>query len=165
MSKVAPKTEGATGAASGSAGSSAPASTTANSTVRVAPIIAPVSSAVAMPERSSLNKGSKSLYPFASLVAVGQSFGVKNKTAKQLASIVSNANKNAADHATKHPVQKKDANGQPIPKTTPVTDPSGIVTQVPTGEFENEDAREYFVVDTDPKTDPDGATSRVFRNK
>lgn len=47
---------------------------------------------IAIPDRP-VRRGNPSLYPFDTLTEAGMAFGVKDKTAKQLGSIVSNANK------------------------------------------------------------------------
>lgn len=120
-----------------------------------APVISAVRTDVAMPVKTS-NRGSKSLYDFDALTAAGMSIGVTNKTAKQLSSIISNANRKAM-------VQKKDANGALVFKTTELKDAAGNVTIMPTTEPEMVKTKEFFAVDTDPKTDPDKATARIFR--
>lgn len=124
---------------------------------RVAPVLTIVSNAVPMPERSS-NRGSKTSYPFEALTAVGMSFGVVNKSAANLASIISNQNRKAGE-------VKKDATGAVIYKTQPMTAPDGTVTHVPTGEPERNEPKHFFAVDCDPKKDPDKANVRVFRDK
>lgn len=112
----------------------APATTETNKAKsRVAPIFTPVSSSVPMPVRFN-NRGSKSAYDFSAL-EVGQSFGIKNKTAKSCASLVSNANK-------KHRLSKIDDEGKPT------------TVQL----------KSFFIVDCDPSTDPDGASVRIFRS-
>lgn len=143
----------ATATASGAA---APKPTKPNAP-RVAPVLTAVSNAVSMPERSS-NRGSKTSYPFEALTVVGMSFGVVNKTAANLASIISNQNRKAGE-------VKKDANGAVVYKTQPMTAPDGTVTHVPTGEPERHEPKHFFAVDCDPKKDPDKANVRVFRDK
>lgn len=125
---------------------------------RVAPELTAVSTAVAMPEQPPTRRGSKSPYPFDALTEVGMSFGIKNKTAKNMGSIVSNQNR-------RNLTQAKDANGNPVFKTTEMKDGAGNVTHVPTEEPEMIATKHFFAVDCDPKTDPDGASVRVFRDK
>lgn len=116
----------------------------ANATGKAGPRIEPVLAAgvatvnIAKP---TSNRGSTTLYPFGDLSAPGQAFGVKNKTAKQLASIVSNQNKKGI-------VPKKDANGNVIFKTTEMKDANGVVIgQTPTTDPETTVERRYYAVD------------------
>lgn len=115
---------------------------------RVAPVIIGVSSAVPMPTRAT-SRGSKSAYDFSALTAVGMSIAVGNKTAAQLSSVISNANKKAVKEG-------------PQPTTTDMKDANGNVVGTVPGEPV---VPHYFAVDTDPATDPDKATARIFRNK
>lgn len=124
---------------------------------RVAPQVTPATSAVPMPERNA-NRGSKTSYPFESLTERGMSFGVKNKTAKQLASIISNQNKKPG------PI-KRNADGSIVYKTSPMTAQDGTVTNIPTNDPETLPGKKYFAVDTDAKKDPEGANVRVFRQE
>lgn len=123
---------------------------------RVAPELTTVSKAVPMPEPSTSRRGSKSPYPFDELTEGGMSFGIKNKTAKNMGSIVSNQNRKAM-------TEKKDAAGNVVFKMNEITDGAGNKTQVPTTEPEMVPTKRFFAVDCDPKTDPDGASVRVFR--
>lgn len=138
-----------------------------------APRVEPVLTGAAtltMPTRAS-KRGSESKYPFASLTAVGMAFGVTNKTAANLSSIVSNANRKMvkpvlgddgkATFATK---EIKDADGN----TTTVPDTSKPIT-APTAH--------YFAFDVTPEYRTQnkeafakdgtfaGATVLVFRDK
>lgn len=125
---------------------------------RVAPELTAISTAVPMPEPTTSRRGSKSPYPFDALTAVGMSFGIKNKTAKNMGSIISNQNRKAM-------VEKKDAEGNTVFKTNEMKDAEGNVTHVPTSEPEMVATKHFFAVDCDPKNDPDGASVRVFRDK
>ncbi|HRQ13073.1 MAG TPA: hypothetical protein PK205_07190 [Promineifilum sp.] len=122
---------------------------------RVAPQLTTISAAVAMPDRRS--RGGRSLYPFESL-AVGQSFGVKNKTAKQIASVVSAANRRGL-------APKRDANGAIVYKMQTIKTADGTEKQVPSQEPETFRQSHYIVADVDPKADPDGASARVWRDQ
>lgn len=127
---------------------------------RIEPIVTAISKAVAMPIKSS-KRGSTSLYPFDQLTEIGMSFGVKNKTAANLSSIVSNANKRAVKQAT-------DEAGKPLFKMVEAKDAAGNVTMIPGTEPVMITTAHYFAIDIDPKAkpaDPDGATARVFRDK
>jgi hypothetical protein len=124
---------------------------------RVAPKLTTVTSAVPMPDRAS-NRGSKTSYPFEALTTVGMSFGVMNKTAKQLASIISNQNHKPGP-------TKRNPDGSIVYKTADMTDAAGNVTKVPTTEPETLPGKKYFAVDCDAKKDPDGASVRVFRSE
>lgn len=122
----------------------------------VAPELTAVSAAVPMPTPPARgNRGRGSNYPFDELEP-GQSFGVKNKTLKQMSSIISNQNKKAR-------VNKTDDNGNVIYKTTTAKDANGNVQTLPTDKPETIATKVFFGVECDPKADPDGAAVRVFR--
>jgi hypothetical protein len=135
--------------------STTPKTPKTNQPPRVAPVITTVSSVVPMPDRNA-NRGSKTSYPFEALTAAGMSFGVKNKTQKQLASIISNQNRKPGP-------TKRNPDGSIVYKTQDMTAPDGTVTKIPTTEPETLPGKQFFAVDCDPKTDPDGASVRVFR--
>lgn len=121
----------------------------------VEPKIAAVRTDVKMPEVAS-NRGKKSVYGFDDL-AVGASIGVLNKTAAQLKVIVYNATKRFKE-------PEKDAEGKIVYQTTDMKNPTtGEVTKVPTTKPKLVNTRKFSVFDVDPKTDPDGATARIFR--
>lgn len=120
--------------------------------------IAPISAAVPVPENiGRRGAGASGLYPFDAL-EVGQSFGVINKTAKQIASAVSAANK-------RFRVNKTDANGATVFKTQDVKQADGTVIKQPTLDPETVPGRVFVSADVDPATDPDGATARVWRKQ
>lgn len=123
-------------------------------TETASPVIAAIRTDVTIPEKRASNRGSKSIYNLDDLPVAG-SIGVVNKTASQLRQIVSNANR-------KHRTEKRDDNGAVVYKTKPLSGPDGV-TNVPTNEPEMIATRKYMVVDTDPKTDPDKASARIFR--
>lgn len=102
---------------------------------RVIPVFGSVSSSVPMPERNT-RRGSRTIYPFDSLTKVGDSFPVMNKTAAQIASVIS-------AHNRKH--------------ATETFDPA-------TQEKSKKVAKHFFAHDVDPKTDPDKAKCRVWRD-
>lgn len=58
---------------------------------KIAPVVSGTA-AIPMPERKT-NRGSKSLYPFETLTTTGMAFGLKNKTAKDVSSAISNQNR------------------------------------------------------------------------
>lgn len=129
---------------------------------RVEPTLTGVA-ALEMPVRAS-RRGSESKYPFATL-EIGQAFGVKNKTAAQLSSIVSNANR-------KYQVNKTDAAGNVVFKTNEMKDAAGNVTHVPTDQPEKIAGRHFFAIDVDGDyakkikgTPLEGAKVLVFRDK
>lgn len=128
-----PKSETATTTSTATTGAAA-----AGNSKRVAPEITAVVGGITMPTAPK-RAGSNSPYPFDGL-EIGQAFGVKNKTAKGLASIVSNQNR-------KHKVEKKDANGNPVFKTTEMKASDGTVTRIPTSEKEMVDGKTFFAVD------------------
>lgn len=118
--------------------------------------ITKISADVAMPANiGKSQRGGRSLYPFDDL-EIGQSFGVMNKTQKQMASTVSAANK-------RHRTEVKDANGQTVFKTQDVKQADGSVVKTPTLEAQTQPGRIFVAGDVDPKTDPDGASVRIWR--
>lgn len=146
------KTEGVAAAATADAAKTA--------APRVAPIIAAIRADIAIPAAKSINRGSKSPFPFDAL-EVGQSFGVGNKTAKQMSSIVSNQNR-----AKGNQTPRKDATGAIVMKMRDLTDAGGaVIGKVPTSEPETDWIKEFRAFDVDAKTDPDNASVRVFRIK
>jgi hypothetical protein len=129
---------------------------------RVEPQLTAVA-AVKMPERIN-KRGSISLYPFDGLANVGQAFGVKNKTAAQLSSIVSNANRKAL-------TAKKDADGNTIFKTKEITAADGSKSVVPTTEPEMVATKHFFAHDVDAEyaktlkgTPLEGSSVVIFRD-
>lgn len=116
-----------------------------------------VTKAVPMPEIVS-KRGSKSKYPFDQLTEVGMSFGVKGRTAQSLASVVSSQNR-------KHKQVKTDENGNTVYETITRTNPDGTKLEVPnTDKPVTEVLKKFYAADVDAKTDPDGASVRVFRS-
>lgn len=145
-----------------------PATAAATKAPRVAPVITGVlaATAVPMPERV-VNRGSKTNYPFDSLANVGDSFGVVNKTAANLQPIVATQNR-------KPGAIKKDANGLPIVKgylDVEMKDAAGTVIGKMPGnanngaeiDYDRLPQKKYFALDVDAKTDPQGASVRVWR--
>lgn len=132
---------------------------------KVAPIMTGTF-AMPIPAEKATNRGSKSPYPFETL-EVGHAFGVKNKTAKQLSSIVSNQNRKDANH---RPI--KDENGNIKYKMTDLTGPDGSVTKVPTKEPETEQIKAFAAYDVSDElkkqikgTPLEGSSVLVFRTK
>lgn len=124
---------------------------------RVTPELTEINSTLQMPEPPRNSAGAKTPYPFDKL-EVGTSFGVKNKTLAQLASIISNQNR-------KHRIEKRDDAGGIVYKTTTAKGADGTEQTVPTSEPEMEETKRFFGVEVDPKKDPDGAQVRVWRQK
>lgn len=126
---------------------------------RVASTISAIRVDIPVPTHRSA-RGSKSIYPFDDLPVNG-SFGVHGRTAKQMASIVSNANR-----AAKNQQPKKDENGNVIFKTREVKDATtGVISHENTNEFVTENIKNFFAVDVNPAEDADGASVRIFRDK
>lgn len=123
---------------------------------RIEPELTGVSNKVEMPERVS-KRGSKSKYPFDALTEKGMSFGIKNKTAANMGSVVSGQNR-------KHKELVTDADGNPVFETQELKGADGSVTEVPTDKQKVEIQRHFFAMDVDPKKDPDGASVRIFRD-
>lgn len=134
---------------------------------RIAPMIGDITSAGAIPMPQKVaTRGSKTEYPFDKLTAVGMSFPVMNKTAEQLASIVSNQNRKSG------PIVRNE-NGSVKYKTVAMTDASGVeigrtvmknAKGKPVPET-NDEGKPHFSVFPATKDDPvKGAKSRVFRD-
>lgn len=127
-------------------------------TKRVEPQITGINTSLKMPEPPKAGRrGSKTLFPFDDL-EVGTSFGVKNKTLEQMQSIISNQNK-------KSRVEKRDEAGNIVYKTKSAKAADGSEIQVPTDEPETVEGKRFFGIACDPKTDPEGAQVRVWRQK
>lgn len=131
---------------------------------RVEPVLTEAVAGIAMPTKTS-KRGSTSLYPFASL-EVGQCFGVKNKTAANLSSIISNANRKAMEQA-------RDEAGNLVFNTKTITGPDGSKTEVPdTASPKMVATKHFFAHDVDAEyaktikgTKLEGSTVLVFRDK
>lgn len=136
-----------------------PAATSNKGKPRSVPDVLTVRTDVPMPEIVTKRAGGRSAYRFDELAIVGASFGIKGKTAEQLRQVVSKANKAAAENVT----PLRDEAGNVVFKTQSIPDGSGGFIEAPTNEPKMTEAAVFFVVDTDPKTDPDGASARVFR--
>lgn len=104
--------------------------------------------------------GSRSPFPFDTM-EVGQSFGVSNKTAKQMSSIVSNQNRKASNYRN-----KVDAEGKEIlTPATPITDANGNVVGQKPGEPIKEQIKVWVVSEVDHKKDPAKARVRIWRKQ
>ena len=115
-----------------------------------------VRSDVAIPEQTN-NRGTKPIYPFNDLKK-GESFGIKGKTAASIASVVSGYNRQSLG-------DKIGEDGKPVFKTKKIKQSDGSVKEITTDKVEQERKKHFFAQDVDPKTDPDAATVRVFRDK
>ena len=133
---------------------------------RVAPVIAAVRADIT-PPKNVTTRGQKSpITVEMEKLEVGQSFGLMNKTKKDIQSRVSNFNNAESNLRT-----VTDANGATVWKTAPVpaepiTDAAGnVVATKPAvaGVPKTEPVKYFEVHDMDPKKDPDKATVRIFR--
>ena len=137
------KAEGGAGSAGLPAGTVAAAEPAANTITAVRSDIKP-------PEKvRKAGRGGSSPYEFDKL-EIGQSFGVVGKTKKQISSTVFGANKrasevvNGADGKPEMVMRKKrDGTNEMVEKRKPL--------------------KKFEAFDVDPKTDPDKASVRVFR--
>jgi hypothetical protein len=116
-----------------------------------APTVILSTAAITMPtaaERAKTRKpgGNKTLYDVASL-AVGKSLAIIGRTAKELSTTISSANRN--DKLTDQ-VPKKDEAGKVM-----IGDDKKPIMETR--------QRKFFAVDCDPATDPDKATARIWR--
>lgn len=120
-----------------------------------------VTSEVKMPDTSTLRPGVESKYGFEAML-VGQSVGVAGRTAKELASTVSGANR-------RYRVEKRnEITGELVTRTVavPVLDDQGATIRVDSKLVPEMISTKHFIVlDRDPKSDPDGATARIWRDK
>lgn len=120
---------------------------------RVAPIISEIDTDVPLPTEKSRGNSS---YPFDSLETPGASFHVANKTAKQMASIVSAANRKRA-------TEKRDAAGNVVMKMVAVKDAEGkTIGKTPGDKPEMVNTVKFEAVDVG-ETDKRGKGVRVFR--
>lgn len=130
---------------------------------RVEPALTGAASIKLEPRQSK--RGSVSLYPFDSLTAAGMAFGVKNKTASQLSSIISNQNR-------KHVQPVQDAAGNVEYETKEIKGADGAVTNVPdTTKPKTTATRHFYAVDVDDAikaqikgTALEGAKTLVYRD-
>jgi len=132
---------------------------------RIEPQLTAVVSGIAMPKRES-KRGSTSIFPFDTLTNVGDAFGVKNRDAKSLSSIISNANR-------KGMVNKTDDAGNVIYKTIEMKNAEGVVVgRSPTTEPEKVAGKRFAAFDVAKNgdlfkaikgTELDGSTVLVFR--
>lgn len=90
------------------------------------PRVAPVTSGAIKIDLPIVDRrsGNRSLYPFDSLTEAGMVFGVKDKPAKNLSSVINNANK-------KYQVQERDVNGMALFETKTVPQADGTTLAVP----------------------------------
>lgn len=90
------------------------------------PRVAPVTSVAVKIDLPVVDRrgGNRSLYPFDILTEVGMVFGVKGKPAKNLSSVINNANK-------KYQTQERDANGTPVFESKTVPQADGTSVTVP----------------------------------
>lgn len=136
---------------------------------RILPDITAIATGLTIPTVASTSRGSKSPYEFDAL-EVGSAFGVKNKTAKQLSSIVSNQNRKDANQR-----QKTNADGSPAFKTeyTESKDANGaVVGRIPHNVPDTEWIKEFRAFDVTKEmaksykgTALEGSSVVVFRVK
>ena len=115
-----------------------------------------VASDIPMPA-SIKTRDSSSKYEFDKL-EVGQSIGIKGRTAASLRSTVSGQNKKSME-------DKRNADGTVVYKMKNLTDADGNVTRVSTGETEKVPGKVFVVADVDSKSDPQGADCRIWRKQ
>lgn len=137
----------------------APAAAKAKRAKAPAPEISDIVSGIEIPKITRA-AGTKSPFPWDKL-EVGQSFGVVNKTVKQMSSIVSNVNRHKDNQR-----QKVGADGQPEFKTVNVTDAAGnVVAGMTKSEPVMEQIKTFVLAEVDPKKDPAKARVRVWRKQ
>lgn len=148
-------------AAAGGAAGTAPAKTDAKPAAAAVAkpeiTVIGVSSAVVMPVNRAGKRGSKNKYDLTAL-AVGQSLAIKGRKASNLTSTLSTNNR-----ADEFAVFKRDETGAVVFGTKEVTAPDGTKTNVK-GDAIVLSRRVFFATDCDPKTDPEGADVRIWRD-
>lgn len=121
-------------------------------------VVIGVSTAVAMPTNRGAKRGNKAIYDLSRL-EVGQSLAIKGRKAENLTSTISTANRNE-EFAT---FKKNDA-GEVLHAVTEVKDANGNVVGQAKGAKLVASRRVFFAYNCDPKTDPEGADVRIFRD-
>jgi len=107
---------------------------------RVEPQLTAAVTGITMPTVAN-KRGSTSIFPFDTLTEVGMCFGIKNRDAKSLSSIISNANRKAM-------VNKTDEAGNTVYKTTEMKDANGtVVGRTPTTEPEKVPGKRFAAFD------------------
>lgn len=132
---------------------------------RIDPVFTGVGVKLAVMPVKATKRGSATLYPF-DKIAVGEAFGVNNKTAANLSSIVSNANR-------KNTKPVLDGNGNPTFGTKELSGEGGIKTLVPdTSKPKREAVKHFYALDVTTEikatikgTALEGSTALVFRDK
>lgn len=149
-----------TGSAAPKANANTPAPTTGApvATAKAEPVIIGVSSAVALPARSS-RRGNKGVYDLTKLTAVGMSLAIKGRKKENLTSTISSANRDE-----RFATFKTDEAGLPVFGVKEIKDAAGNVVNRVQGDKIVLSRRVFFAHDCDPKTDPDGADVRIFRD-
>jgi hypothetical protein len=127
-----------------------------------APTVIMSTAAITMPTAEERAKtrgrgGNKTFYNFGAL-AVGSSIVVIGRTAKQLSSTVSSANKIDA----KHFVTDDKGKTVMVAKTNAA---GNVIKGADNKPVMVEKLKKFFVVDCDPNTDPEGATARIWREQ
>lgn len=107
---------------------------------RVAPVVTGTFK-IDLPKRAT-KRGSESSYPFDTLTEAGMAFGLKDKTAKNLSSIISNANR-------KGQIDKTDEAGNVVYATKTITSPDGAtpMTVPDTSKPERVAVKKFYAVD------------------
>lgn len=130
---------------------------------RVEPVLAGVNLDIPMPQRA--RPGSEPKYPFAEL-EVGKAFGIKNKTAKDMGSVISAANRRYSE-------VKKDDAGNVVYQMKELEGEGGVKMSVPdTTKPEKVATRHFFAVDVTAEqaktfkgTPNEGIKVLVYRDK
>lgn len=124
------------------AGSAAPtpAAATPAADAKSPPKVVTFSAPIEVPARKK-PRGPGSAFPFDGL-AVGGAFGVAERTAKSLQTIIGNQNR-------KHLIDKLDANGSIVYETQELTGADGSKTIVPTTKAVKVASKRFYAVDVD----------------
>lgn len=145
------------------AGAAAPAAAAKAPTAKPAAPVITGTLTLPQPERAA-KKGGQSQFPFASLTAVGMAFGVKDRTAKSMAQIISTQNR-------RNMTDKKDDAGNVIYKTKEIAGEGGAKVVVPTTEPERIATKRFYAFDVTKEyadanlkgTPLEGSSVLVFR--
>lgn len=124
---------------------------------RVVPELTAIRTDIAIPEvvTRAAKRGAKSVYPFDEL-PIGGSFGIKNKTLKQVNSVVSSVNR-------KHLTPKLDASGNIVTRPVTARTRDGVTVTTPGTKPVMVATKRFIAAEVNPKTDPEKASVRVWR--
>jgi hypothetical protein len=128
-----------------------------NAASQASKVYLPITADIPLPEKRPSTgslRGAKSIYPFETL-EIGQSFGISDKTWKNVSSTVASANARYAEPDKL--VALTNADGSPKMLKVPLGNGQEAEVQA------KGPARQFWGCAVDPKSDPHGASVRVWR--